>query len=893
MIIDYIRLNNFLSHNDTDMRFENGVNIIYGKNGAGKSSIVDAIRFALFGEKRGDRIAELIRSNTGECSVTIGFRLNDMYYEVFRSLGLGKSGNITKRDSWMKLDGNMIAETSEGVTKEIQNGLRIPKDIFLNSVFVRQGEMDALISETQANREKLFSKIIGIEALSESAQKIKAIRDSLKLQEARFTSVSERVDNNRDEIDQAENGMKAAKESLEEETGREAAALEAVELADRARNEALQKKTALDSVTARLRELELRITQVKRNIENNRERISGISYSREQKEAIENDPLFSNRVQVARYLTLRSEARTLEVSLDNTRTAIDDYNKEKEKLDSLLEGHLKYREVEEQLTPMEEKIRGMQSSRALRKSLEEEIASDRTKENNLLKVLSTPDLEWLSGMDRKSLADSMNEMEKRLRTIEGERNALKERLGSLNRQLADLRKNKEMLGDRHKCPVCGSELDETHLDEIHSKYQSEENDLMQNVGETGGRISALNTDYRTAEDQLRKLRGPDVEKYIATREEHSRMVESIASREKRLSEIMESAGDLEQLEEKYNSLKEAKEGLQSMEKEYNSVSYAIGKVPIDDLKEKLAKHGKEEEEKKALLKDIADSIGFEPDEKDRTRLDDLAARYDRIRDAEAEHQKILNELERDSNSRDELEAEFADKEEQRKSMGDVLSELEKSNEEYSLKQSTLSGIRQSVAALKERIRTFNDTLERLAREKASLEKDAVKLERIRGATARLEKLRGAFERNGIQALIRKDSSVAINNMTRNYLSSFNFEFDDVRIDENFDIKVINNSVEEPLDSLSGGERISLAIAVRLAIARYLTGRVSTVIMDEPTNFLDEDRRNNLKDIIQYSLKDENMVQQMIMITHHSELTSAADSSFEVTKANGVSKVLPG
>jgi exonuclease SbcC len=171
------------------------------------------------------------------------------------------------------------------------------------------------------------------------------------------------------------------------------------------------------------------------------------------------------------------------------------------------------------------------------------------------------------------------------------------------------------------------------------------------------------------------------------------------------------------------------------------------------------------------------------------------------------------------------------------------------------------------------------------------EQDAKKYKKLHESILTLGKIRDAFDYNGIQAIIRKDSSASITNLTRKYLQSFNLDFDDISIDENFDIKVTQNSMEQTLESLSGGEKTALAIAIRLSVTEYVLDRISTIIMDEPTNFLDEDRRNNLKDIILYSLKGENIVPQMIMITHHSELISVADASYEIIKTSGTSHVI--
>ena len=53
---------------------------------------------------------------------------------------------------------------------------------------------------------------------------------------------------------------------------------------------------------------------------------------------------------------------------------------------------------------------------------------------------------------------------------------------------------------------------------------------------------------------------------------------------------------------------------------------------------------------------------------------------------------------------------------------------------------------------------------------------------------------------------------------------------------------------QTIDQISGGERVALAIALRLAIARVLSGKVET-IMDEPTTYLDEERRKELVNIL--------------------------------------------
>ena len=113
----------------------------------------------------------------------------------------------------------------------------------------------------------------------------------------------------------------------------------------------------------------------------------------------------------------------------------------------------------------------------------------------------------------------------------------------------------------------------------------------------------------------------------------------------------------------------------------------------------------------------------------------------------------------------------------------------------------------------------------------------------------------------------------------------------MEVDEDFDVRV-QRSGSIDLQALSGGERIALAIALRISISRFLDEeqKMNCFLMDEPTTFLDEERRANLRNILHYALGDDILIPQVVMITHHSELISAGDTIFEVSKRNGASFV---
>ena len=71
MIIESIEMENFKSHSNTRVDFNTGISIIIGENGAGKSSILEAVSFALFKQYSGRKIEELVKKGREKMSVTL------------------------------------------------------------------------------------------------------------------------------------------------------------------------------------------------------------------------------------------------------------------------------------------------------------------------------------------------------------------------------------------------------------------------------------------------------------------------------------------------------------------------------------------------------------------------------------------------------------------------------------------------------------------------------------------------------------------------------------------------------------------------------------------------------------------------------------------------------
>ena len=114
-MITSVKLGNFLSHKDTELTFDNGVTVFIGDNGAGKSSVIDAMTFALFGKTTRGNNEETIRDGENQAVTQIHFEVNGKTYHAIKK-------TQGKTSSHQLLDGNSspIAITADKTEEEIK-----------------------------------------------------------------------------------------------------------------------------------------------------------------------------------------------------------------------------------------------------------------------------------------------------------------------------------------------------------------------------------------------------------------------------------------------------------------------------------------------------------------------------------------------------------------------------------------------------------------------------------------------------------------------------------------------------------------------------------------------------------------------------------------------------
>ena len=189
-MIKSIELVDFLSHSDTKLEFKDGVTIFVGDNGAGKSSVIDAITYALFGEHTRKNPKSLIRRGTNQGYAKIEFSIRDKQYEAFRKIK-NISSNYLEAKFFETTDNNRIdiasgerKQYNESMKEEVEKIIGMDYKKLQIASIVQQGQLNAIIDSGAADRQELLNSIIGIDKLNIASkymlENIKKFREKIK-----------------------------------------------------------------------------------------------------------------------------------------------------------------------------------------------------------------------------------------------------------------------------------------------------------------------------------------------------------------------------------------------------------------------------------------------------------------------------------------------------------------------------------------------------------------------------------------------------------------------------------------------------------------------------------------------------------------------------------------
>lgn len=183
-MITAVELGNFLSHSDTTLEFDNGVTVFVGNNGSGKSSIIDAITFALFGQHTRKSNKGLIKRGTNHAFAKVTFNLNGKQYRAERKIDtkgeLAAKFSENVNGDWIQIAAGERKQFGESMTSEVEKRIGLDFEKLKIASIVQQGELNAIIKAKPKEFKELLNAIIGIDKLDVAAEAMKIINKDFR-----------------------------------------------------------------------------------------------------------------------------------------------------------------------------------------------------------------------------------------------------------------------------------------------------------------------------------------------------------------------------------------------------------------------------------------------------------------------------------------------------------------------------------------------------------------------------------------------------------------------------------------------------------------------------------------------------------------------------------------
>lgn len=842
MIPIRLSISGFLSYQQkTELDFTQfDLACISGQNGAGKSSILEAITWVLFGKARGQDDDSLLNEHQvpRQAEVQFEFEYERNYYRVTRTKAYRKTAGLDLQVKgqdgiWKPLTEKSIRMSEQAISRI----LKLDYDTFINASFFLQGKADEFTQKNPSERKKVLANILGLEIWDRYRDLAGEQRRQAELEQRLTDEHLKGIDNELAEEDERTEKLHQAEEKLRQLEEMRELHEKQLELARRIEESLEEKRRTLSLLERNRDEVSKRVASLRNQLTDTETKLNQI------------------RARLANETDIQERQAAWKASRDALRK-LDEMSLAFQEI--LTQRQAPERTIAAERSRLEEQLRGqkqrLEEVRTIKLALE--------KDRSLI-----PDLEAEVGRLTNDL--------QRMDGINEELHERLERNGNLEAQNSQLRKEMEELRERIErldaatgavCPLCGQVMGEEERTALIVRLRAEGTSL-------GDRYRANSAEMDTGRAKAAEL---------------ARSLNSLRALEETQKQ---RTRELDQIQQRLNLSR------QSVEQE------AVLSERIEQLESDLEDEVYCVEERRLLARlDIkAAETGYDPElhasarreeqrlrqvERDLLDLEAARAALAPVEEQKASLKRMLNEEQRQYQAHDaEWSAASMDYQLQVEKAPDVDAmerEALRARSEENRSRAEVGSLRQRVEILGER-RAERQRMEQVRQEQAQL-------------AARLRFLEKAFGKDGVQALLIEQALPEIELQANELLDHLSAGQMSVRFDtqrqlksregsrETLDILITDGAGTRTYEMYSGGEAFRVNFAVRLALSQVLArragARLQTLFIDEGFGSQDADGRQRLLEAI-------NLVrpqfERILVITHMEELKDAFPARVEVQK----------
>lgn len=846
-----LSIKNFLSYREAApvlMLEDIHVACLCGPNGNGKSALLDAITWALWGRARGQRTDQLLHHGQNEMVVELVFDISGNRYRASRRYSKARSTPQSSLELYMQnSDSSYTPITGDSITvtqSMIIRILNMDYDTFINSAFLVQGRADAFTMASPTQRKEVLTKVLGLGLYDRLEDRAKAHARDRQSQLATFSSLGLRLESQVANHSEKKITLSNIKTKIIEVNQSEADLL-----------------SKLYAANSQIVELE----QLQASKQDKEDSIKRFHLRQNESEA----ELNSVELQIKTHTEILSQSESIVkgyTELQTTRNAYHSVNATAQKVLAL--------QVE--LRPLEKIIN------EARVNLEAEVSSN----NRILQQELRPKIESLPFLEselkaitikieklNKQLID-LSELHQRNNELFKDIESLKQQNSHLSTEGNATKEKLHLLDHSHSsktsCPLCETLLTEDGIEKLRKIYQNT--------------IESQRAIYLEKESLIKSKESTFLEFEQEYNTSYASLTNSVRNTERTRGELQSQINDVNNSVEIYDALRSK---ITEAENALINKNYAL-----------------EEQTKLETLQARIEALNFNPN-----LISFYESKIAQLLQWEQPHEKLnlANlQLDEDIKLQDSLKARLVDTQ---NDLAKAKEELKVIDEKSQVLPSLLSqkarieADLQNIQFTKTRLLNEEGSVSQELREieQAQLELKKLEYDRKEIATEAsiYSELALSFGKGGVQALLieaaiprledeanellhrMSDGKMSVKLETQRQRKSASINSD---VAETLEIIVADELGTRSYEMFSGGERFRVDFAIRIALSKLLAWRsgapLPTLFIDEGFGTQDAEGRDKIIDVLKAI---EDRFERIIVITHLDAIKEAFPVRIEVSR----------
>ena len=672
MIPLQLTLKNFLSYRDATLNFK-GLHTacVCGANGAGKSSLLEAITWVVWGKSRAATEDDVINGGGKSVRVDFDFSFNNQTYRVIRTRTRGRSSSLdfqveTKAGNFRTITARGLRATQD----KIISCLKLDYDTFTNSAYLRQGRADEFMLRRPSERKQILADLLKLDRYERLSAKAK---DTTKEYKGKIEQLKQNLEPLEDELAKRQEIVKES-----EEVKKELDTLQKLQDGERSKLQQLQaveyqrqtweKQHIMqqsqyqnltqdcDRATKDINSIQLQLNSLSNLIKQEQEITQGyeqlLVWRKKEQDLSAKFAAHQEAQQQRQQLEkqLSQQKNQLNLQINQTQTRIESIEQQEQEITKVLS---KSEDVESALDKLHKARQRLTELDRLQQYISPLIKqkNDLEKEINRQEAKLSAKLEQLYSDAQKLAADieRVPEQRDRLLTVDAQIDELKkketyrervkqkgtekrefqtklqENQRIYKKQLHELQQKLQMLSTPDAiCPLCDRELDEHHRHQVVNKTQKKQQEIEEQIWVIREQLSTCDREIQLLID------------------EHREISQQISSYDKLQKQYGQLEAQLEATETVYDRLRVTQEERDSLERSLSSGSYAEDlQTEIKRLTDKLQTLNYDEQTH-ALVRGEVNSLRWA--EIKQAKIEDAKKRQARLDEQKPQLLQQINEL---------------------------------------------------------------------------------------------------------------------------------------------------------------------------------------------------------------------------------------------------------